>query len=188
MTRTEWLNRLADRLLPMFYEAGYSVPIPDYFNYSIRWSDQPFTIEDNYSDLAPAIILPWTGVYHKARRLIAIMPGAIRGKNPDMHVAETLAHELCHMIVGDECITEEEEEDLTGDFDGEVLLYDGDGKLIPNSRDHYNYGHGPKFAKVARAIGLQPPWWGTKPGPRFKRAVLPLLAEIGPFPDKLPWE
>jgi hypothetical protein len=43
-------------------------------------------------------------------------------------------------------------------------------------------GHGPKFAKVARVIGLEGKMTATVPGAAFKAAVEPLVAAVGPFP------
>lgn len=43
-------------------------------------------------------------------------------------------------------------------------------------------GHGPRFARVARAIGLEGKMTATVSGDRFKAAAAPILAAVGPFP------
>ncbi len=43
-------------------------------------------------------------------------------------------------------------------------------------------GHGPKFRKVALAIGLEGKMKSTTAGPRFTAAVAPILAGAGPLP------
>jgi len=43
-------------------------------------------------------------------------------------------------------------------------------------------GHGPKFRKVARAIGLEGKMKSTTAGARFVEAVTPILAAAGPLP------
>ncbi len=43
-------------------------------------------------------------------------------------------------------------------------------------------GHGPKFGRVARALGLEGKLTATTPGPRFVDDVKPLLAAVGAFP------
>lgn len=50
-------------------------------------------------------------------------------------------------------------------------------------------GHGPRFGRVARALGLAGKLTATVPGERFKGAVAPLLDALGPFPHaRLRWE
>jgi hypothetical protein len=43
-------------------------------------------------------------------------------------------------------------------------------------------GHGPKFRKCAKALGLQGKMTATVAGPAFHAWADPILAEIGPFP------
>ena len=43
-------------------------------------------------------------------------------------------------------------------------------------------GHGPKFRRVALAIGLEGKMKSTTAGPRFTAAVAPILAAAGPLP------
>jgi hypothetical protein len=43
-------------------------------------------------------------------------------------------------------------------------------------------GHGPKFRKVAKAIGLEGRMTATVPGEKFKAEVAPLLEIVGPIP------
>lgn len=46
------------------------------------------------------------------------------------------------------------------------------------------HGHGPKFRKIALAIGLEGKMTATVPGKEFKRWVKPLLKVAGPYPHK----
>lgn len=131
-TREEWLNDCAVAMTPWFEALGHKVP-----NYRVSIG---FTSKGARSKRIGEC---WSdGCSADKHNEIFIVPGL----SDSSRVADILAHELVHAVVGIEA------------------------------------KHGPKFRKVATAIGLQGKMTATVAGPKFLEAIAPILKKLGPIP------